>query len=33
VSTGARDLAGLRLDQIASTTSLDQKTWYFTVRN
>ena len=33
VTTGARDLAGLRLDQIASTTSLDQKTWYFTVRN
>ena len=33
VSTGAKDVAGLRLDQIASTTSLDQKTWYFTVRN
>jgi hypothetical protein len=26
-------VAGLRLDQISSTTSLDQKTWYFTVRN
>jgi hypothetical protein len=33
VSTGAKDLAGNRLDQISSTTSLDQKTWSFTVRN
>jgi Bacterial Ig-like domain len=33
VSTGAKDLAGLRLDQISSTTSLDQKTWTFTTTN
>jgi N-acetylglucosamine-6-sulfatase len=31
VSTGAKDLVGNRLDQISSTTSLDQKTWSFTV--
>jgi arylsulfatase A-like enzyme len=31
VTTGAKDLAGNRLDQISSTTSLDQKTWSFTV--
>ena len=33
VSTGAKDLAELRLDQISSTTSLDQKTWSFTTSN
>ena len=33
VSTGAKDVAGLRLDQISSTTSLDQKTWTFTTTN
>ena len=33
VTTGAKDVAGLRLDQIASTTSLDQKTWTFTTSN
>ena len=33
VSTGAKDVAGNRLDQISSTTSLDQKTWSFTTSN
>ena len=33
VTTGAKDVAGLRLDQIASTTSQDQKTWTFTTSN
>jgi arylsulfatase A-like enzyme len=33
VTTGAKDLAGNRLDQNTTTTSLDQKTWSFTVRN
>ena len=33
VSTGAKDVAGLRLDQISSTTTLDQKTWTFTTSN
>ena len=33
VSTGAKDVAGNPLDQISTTTSLDQKTWLFTVRN
>jgi hypothetical protein len=33
VTTGATDVAGLRLDQISSTTSLDQKTWTFTTSN
>jgi len=31
VSTGAKDLAGNRLDQDRSTTTLQQKVWYFTV--
>jgi hypothetical protein len=31
VTTGAKDVAGNRLDQISTTTSLDQKTWSFTV--
>jgi arylsulfatase A-like enzyme len=33
VSTGAKDVAGNRLDQISTTTGLQQKTWLFTVRN
>jgi hypothetical protein len=33
VSTGAKDVAGNRLDQISTTTSLDQKTWTFTTSN
>jgi hypothetical protein len=33
VSTGAKDVAGNSLDQISTTTGLDQKTWLFTVRN
>jgi N-acetylglucosamine-6-sulfatase len=33
VSTGAKDVLGNRLDQISSTTSLDQKTWTFTTSN
>jgi N-acetylglucosamine-6-sulfatase len=33
VSTGAKDLAGLQLDQNSTTTGLQQKTWLFTVRN
>jgi hypothetical protein len=33
VSTGAKDMAGNRLDQISTTTSLDQKTWTFTTSN
>jgi hypothetical protein len=33
VSTGAKDMAGNSLDQISTTTGLDQKTWTFTVRN
>jgi hypothetical protein len=33
VTTGVKDVAGNRLDQISSTTSFDQKTWSFTVRN
>jgi hypothetical protein len=33
VTTGAKDVAGNQLDQISSTTSFDQKTWSFTVRN
>jgi hypothetical protein len=32
VTTGAKDLAGLQLDQ-TTTTGLQQKTWLFTVRN
>jgi CSLREA domain-containing protein len=31
VSTGAKDLAGNRLDQDRSTTALQKKVWYFTV--
>jgi hypothetical protein len=31
VTTGAKDVAGNHLDQISTTTSLDQKTWSFTV--
>ena len=31
VTTGAKDLAGNQLDQNGSTTSLQQKVWYFTV--
>ena len=31
VTTGAKDLAGNRLDQNTKTTSLQQKVWYFTV--
>jgi N-acetylglucosamine-6-sulfatase len=33
VTTGAKDLAGNSLDQISTTTGLQQKTWLFTVRN
>src|SRR5215203_6158335 len=33
VTTGAKDLAGLQLDQNTTTTGLQQKTWSFTVRN
>jgi hypothetical protein len=33
VTTGAKDVAGNQLDQISSTTSLDQKTWSFTTSN
>jgi hypothetical protein len=31
VTTGAKDLAGLQLDQNSTTTGLQQKTWLFTV--
>jgi hypothetical protein len=34
VSTGAKDLAGLQLDQDQTPSNgLQQKTWTFTVRN
>jgi hypothetical protein len=33
VTTGARDLAGNRLDQNRSLSGLQQKAWFFTVRN
>ena len=33
VTTGAKDMAGNSLDQISTTTGLQQKTWLFTVRN
>jgi hypothetical protein len=33
VSTGAKDLAGNRLDQNRSLSGLQQKVWFFTVRN
>ena len=33
VTTGTRDLAGNRLDQNRSLSSLQQKAWFFTVRN
>ena len=33
VSTGVKDLAGNSLDQISTTTGLQQKAWTFTVRN
>ena len=33
VSTGVKDLAGNPLDQISTTTGLQQKAWTFTVRN
>jgi len=31
VTTGAKDLAGLQLDQNSTTSGLQQKTWLFTV--
>ena len=31
ITTGAKDLAGNRLDQNTKTTGLQQKVWYFTV--
>jgi hypothetical protein len=33
VSTGAKDLAGNQLDQNSSLSGLQQKVWFFTVRN
>jgi hypothetical protein len=33
ITTGAKDVAGNRLDQDSSTTGLQQKVWYFTVDN
>src|SRR5215204_409762 len=33
VSTGAKDMAGLQLDQNTTTTGLQQKAWLFTIRN
>ena len=33
VTTGAKDLAGNRLDQNAALSGLQQKVWFFTVRN
>jgi hypothetical protein len=33
VTTGAKDMAGNRLDQNSTTDGLQQKTWLFTVRN
>jgi hypothetical protein len=33
VTTGTRDLAGNRLDQNRSLSGLQQKAWFFTVRN
>jgi hypothetical protein len=31
VTTGAKDMAGLQLDQNSTTSGLQQKTWLFTV--
>jgi hypothetical protein len=33
VTTGAKDLAGNRLDQNSSLSGLQQKAWTFTIRN